>query len=153
MENGWAKFKAHNSGTSDTIYNFIINKAALDIKANTQYTLVLEFRNLININSTAYFNPIGDDSNASLFTSVKNMQINTITEGMHKYLITSKSDISQSTQASYLYLQPGERCEFECRMSILEGNYINTDYVYELYGIAPTPDYPVEIKSIGYENL
>ena len=153
LEDGWAKFKAANTGTSDQIYNFIMNRKAFDIEPDTEYTMILEFRNLVNINTNGYFNPIADGVSVSYFTSVRTLKISTLTEGMHKYTLTSKSDLSRSIINSYMYLPVGESCEFECRMSMLKGNYTLIDYTYEEYGISPSPNYPSQIKSVGYENL
>ena len=118
MENGWVKFKATNSDSTDKIYNFIMNKKAFDLEPSIEYTLILEFRNLTNIATSGYFNPIGDSAVVSYFTTVTTMPISSITTGVKKYTLTSQSDLSRSTINSYMYLPAGESCEFECRMSV-----------------------------------
>ena len=152
LENGWVKFKATNSGTSDRIYNFIMNKKAFDLEPNTQYTMILEYRNVVNNNTSGYFNPIADSASVSYFTTVATIPIKSITNGIKKYTLTSKSDLSRTTINSYMYLSAGESCEFECRMSIVKGNYTSIEYIYEEYGVAPSPEFPSEIESVGTYN-
>ena len=153
LEDGWVKFKATNTGTSDQIYNFIMNRKALDIEPDTEYTMILEHRNVVNNNTSGYFNPIADSASVSYFTTVATIPIKSITNGIKKYTLTSKSDLSRAIINSYMYLPTGESCEFECRMSVVEGNYTSIEYTYEPYGASPSPEFPSEIESVGYENL
>ena len=156
LENGWGRYSYDNSSGSSTkeIWSSIkLNGAKLE--PNKQYTIILETRNitytgnariiLVQSNSAEAFTPASGD-----------IYLRNIT-GTLKYLKTTKSDLTNVTLCLRLFvaLSVGDKCNFEARVSIVEGDYTSTDYTYEEYtgGIpAPNPDYPQTIHSVSGDN-
>ena len=82
-------------------------------------------------------------------TSIKNGETK-------KFLTTTYDTIGDNVALSlrdFHSLANGDKFSYDFRVSVLEGDYTNKEYIYEEFGAAPTPKYKSEIQSVGYKNL
>ena len=145
--------------TNNSYLNFFISLNKLpNLKTSTTYTIVIEFRNvnITKMQSNLYLGQTHGTADA-VFTSAVTLSQSPISKGETlKYTISTYSTFSSSSLIALRNFQtiiPGDKFSYDIRVSILEGDYTNTDYVYEPFGVSPSPDYPSEIVSVGYENL
>ena len=154
-QDGWANINQSNLTTANTYYNIAMKSSALDIKPSTQYTYIIEFDNVTKNTSTDNVSRLAlTQDGGGLFTSSRSIQLSSIESGRkYKFLFTTIDDLSTES-LFYMYLNLyNNSISFDLRVMIVEGDYTNSDIEYELYGVSPSPDYPSEIKSVGYENL
>lgn len=154
-EDGWANINQSNLTTTNTYYNIAMKSSALDIKPSTQYTYIIEFDNVTKNTSTDNISRLAlTQDGGGLFTSSRSIQLSSIESGRkYKFLFTTIDDLSTES-LFYMYLNLyNNSISFDLRVMIVEGDYTNSDIEYEPYGVSPSPDYPSEIESVGYENL
>lgn len=141
LEDGWGKYYVDNSSGSSSVYcNSMIKLAGVDLKPNTQYTIVTECRNIGNSNTGTYClyqsnqsgEPYIGDSVTSLIPSTT----------IRKDVLTTKSDFTGVTYGLRLFsaCAAGGKIDFEIRVSILEGDRRNDNFSYnpqemQKYGI------------------
>ena len=114
------------------------------------------------INATVLSKTIQLTANQPYVVSKKNtnnnalLQVNYKQDNTDKYItITNVARAftpTEDTQALvYIRILSGETINNETIYPQLEEGTVETDY--EPYGVMPSPDYPSEIESVGYENL
>ncbi len=140
--------------TSQAFINAFINNDKLpNLKVNTQYTIVIEFRN-VNINKMAAGLLIGNtnpSANSDYFNGYVSMYSSNMGESVINKRIMNTLGEFKGTVAlrNFHTVYKGDKFSYDYRISILEGDYTNINYTYEPYGVSPSLDYPSEIKSCG----
>ena len=150
LEDGWGRIVFDNSsGSSNKWINFFIKKANVNLKTNTQYTVITEFRNIGSDNQQASI-VLGQARSDEAI--VENFYA-PISSTPSKTLVTTKSDFTNVAYGlrGFSSTAAGKKSSFEFRISILEGDYTSTNYTYEPYvggAPSPNPDYPQDIKVV-----
>ena len=134
LTDGWGKYEYDNTeGTGYKNINTMIKLSGVNLKPNSQYTIIVELRN-VNSQTNASLWLCQGRTDEALSTS-KSITINSSTSLITKYLDTTKATFENISIGlrSYTSIAPGNYCSFEARFSIVEGNYTNTDYTYMNY--------------------
>lgn len=161
LEDNWLRIECNRTGGSagQQYINCMIGKDKIpNLKANTNYTFVVEFRNvsITQMNSLLYIgNSHETSTDDDAFETLLDFGSGNIIEGaIYKELVRTSSNITGTTPLRNFHTTVlGDKFSYDMRLSILEGDYTNSEYTYEEFGVSPSPDYPSEIKSVGYENL
>lgn len=137
LEDGWGKFSYDNkSGTSTVFINAQVKLNSINLKPNTQYTFITEFRNsTISENANAFFT-VTSGTATDVWQSAKTVGYAYINQGKTvKATATTKEDFTGviTGLATYLRLGAGSSGTVEARISVIEGDYDITDYEYEPY--------------------
>ncbi len=143
LTDGWGK--ADFDGKQSTQYcNSWIKAEGLNIKPDTEYTIIFEVRN----KSGNIYLVFGGANNESFFeTSVSNISSN----GIYKFKVMSKSDITNTKFRVYAnsFNSLTQVCSMEYRAMIVEGDHTQDALEYEQYGKSPSVEYLQEIESTG----
>ena len=137
LEDGWGKFSYDNtSGTSTVFINAQVKLNAINLKPNTQYTIITEFRNsTVSENAGAFFTVTSGNA-TDVWQAAKTVGYSYINQGkIVKLTATTKEDFTGITTglATYLRLIAGTSGTVEARISVIEGDYDTTDFEYEPY--------------------
>ena len=112
----------------------------VDVKTNTDYNLSFEKNINTSATNAGYWNIYASDKATKIFAGGS--------------ATTNTFNTGDNTQIYVLfYCGAGEDNLGDVTFSKiqLEEGTVKTEY--EAYGVSPSPDYPSEIKSVGYENL
>lgn len=160
MSDNWIKMECDVPSLNGTNYvnSFIKVDKLPNLKPNTQYTIVFEFR---NVNITNMSNPLylirTAGSNDLVFNQNIILYEDDIKNGLKKVLAKTYPDEIMTGIIALRNFNPitaGDKFSYEYRISVLEGDYTDKDYTYEQFGISPSPDYPSKIKNVqGKVNL
>ena len=137
----------NTNGTSDLEFNYFTN-ISNKINTNVQYAVVLEVQNASNtellLNSTPTTTQFNGGYHRINNPSSQIWLINTYEYFSNKsYMLRTIAIVKAGTIGNIKF-----------RISILKDTSITLDnFIYEPYGVMPSPDYPSEIESVGYENL
>lgn len=125
----------HITGTSTarTLFNININKP-ITLKNNVSYILSKQ----------------GDDQYCEVY--LRKSSTAELISSMNS-TVTSKKFTNTYTDPVFCYIAIPANVTLDVTLSLQleEEGTVNTDY--EPYGISPSPDYPSEIESVGYENI
>ena len=142
---GWITTKLDNSsGTSTEYGQFFTNN--LKLKTSTQYALFVEIKELSG-NPSCEFASIHSTSQ-----NVTNTYTTNVSVGLLKFLINTKDSFEGATNGirTVVSFNAGKNASITYRISVLEDTSISKEnFVYEPYGVMPSPDYPSEIRSVS----
>lgn len=152
LENGWGRVAVNDSSSSQRWFNLFIKKGNIDLEPNTQYTFVVEIKNVSGF--AGYTLSQGHASEAWSGNIHADMNVTT----QQKILNQTKSDFSNLNfdLRTFLTLPANKTGTIDIRMMILKGDYTNIDINYEPYvgGIAsPNPDYPQPIEVVENKQV
>ena len=144
-EEGWISVSYDNtSGTSTKYFQYFTNN--LDLKPNTQYSIITEIKEVsgeLTIYCVSRMNNGGQFVN-SVSYSFNNPNSNLV----YKKLDTTIDNFDNVIYGLRTFVQfsKGQSGSIKFRLSVIEDTTINeNNFVYEPYGIMPSPDYPSEI--------
>lgn len=137
LTDGWGKFEYDNTNGTATAYVTANPKlSAVNLKENTEYTIITEIKNI----------DIAQSNTISFFTTTSNPAVatgqNVIIEanamqnnGIYKKVIKTKESFDNVLMAlqTYLRLPAGTKGKLEARISVIEGNVDTTNFKYEPY--------------------
>ena len=162
LADNWVHIECDLTGrtnTSESYTNFFISLDKLpNLKTGTTYTLDIEFRNVL-ITTMASYLRLGQTHGTAdaVFTSMVSLGSTQISKNqMLKYTLKTYDTFSSNgliALRNFHAVKAGDKFSYDVRLSVLEGDYTNKEYTYESFGVSPSPDYPSEIKSVGYQNL
>ena len=152
-DNGWITATYDNtSGTSEKYLQYFTNN--LNIKTNTNYLVILEIK---AVNGSGRIHPVSKTTNEGQFPDGTNYQFSSLTDNTIK---TQKSTSRETFDGitgglrTVLAFAAGQSGSITFRLSVLEDTTITSDtFEYEAFGVSPSPNFPSEIESVGYENL
>lgn len=163
LEDNWIHVECDLTGrttTTESYLNFFISLDKLpNLKTSNTYTLVFEFRNvnITTMQSSLNLAQTHTGTGDNVFKGSFGVSMATISIGETlKYLTTTFDTFASDTLIAlrnFHTIRLGDKFSYDIRISVLEGDYTNKEYTYEAYGASPSPDYPSEIESVGYENL
>ena len=144
-EEGWISVSYDNtSGTSAKYFNYFTNN--LDLKPNTQYSIITEIKEVsgeLTIYCVSRMNNGGQFVNSVSYTfDSSNSNL------VYKRLNTTIKSFDGVVYGLRTYVQflAGQSGSIKFRLSVIEDTTITeNNFVYEPYGIMPSPDYPSEI--------
>lgn len=157
LEDGWVKFEWDRTNLALSYLNLFSKRAAVDLLPDTQYTLILEVRN-VNITDNGAFYIARTAASDTTFTSaftVSTAELNSKTV-IKKLLTTSSSAVMASSThglRTFKTLPAGSKGSFEARLMIVLGDYTSTDIEYELYGKRPSPTYESKLKNLYSQGM
>lgn len=147
----WITVAYDNSeGTSTKFFDFKTNINQL-VKTSQNYKLIVEVK---NISGTGVIHFANNQAIGQVDTTVA-LQFSNITTGVHIYNIPMKSEFTSCTNFlnSYGSFLVGTSGSITFRMSVLEDTTITADdFIYEQYGVSPSPDYPSPIENVEGKN-
>ena len=154
-EDGWITVTYDNTSGASTIWSnyYTYN---LKLKPNTQYAIFTEIK---SVSGTGRFIPYGHNNpqTQGQFPTEKVYNFSLLSAGMIvKDTPTTLEDFSNIIYGlrTLVSFRAGESGSITFRISVLEDTTITADnFEYEAFGVRPSPDYPSEIKSVGYTNL
>lgn len=164
LSDGWIRIVGDNSsGTSAKYYNYFIKKDNLDLEPDTYYTCLIEYRNhtgkgSINITQYSLWNsePFDSTSNNDGSGGLKADEIGDTVSGSKKLLLHTKSDLTGTLGLrAFTGLGAGSTTSMEVRVTIVKGNYMDKELVWEPYvgGVpSPNPNYPQDVKGVTGTN-
>lgn len=139
QEDGWIKMGGDNSEGSSRIWaNAFVRKGNIDYEVSTQYTLLVEWRNVNNpthdliLSQQLQAQDPFDTTESLLIT--KNELNNSPEYGFKKFLATTKSDLN-SVHALRIFtgISANKVASIEIRVTVLKGDYTEQDIVWEPY--------------------
>ena len=137
LEDGWARFSYDNTnGTSTVFINAKVRLDAVELKPNTLYTFITEIRNSNISNSSGAFFQIVTANPTVAFQTARSLGYENINAGgVFKGTSTTKESFDGVAVGvdTYLRLAAGTKGTVEARISLVEGNYTNREYIYEPY--------------------
>ena len=144
-EEGWISVSYDNTiGTSAKYFNYFTNN--LNLKLNTQYSIITEIKE-VSGNLTLY--SASRANNGGQFVNSVSYSFNNLNSNLvYKKLDTTIDNFDNVIYGLRTYVQfsKGQSGSIKFRLSVLEDTTINeNNFVYEPYGIMPSPDYPSEI--------
>lgn len=147
-EDGWITVTYDNtSGTALHFINYFTNN--LNLKTSTDYAIIVEIK---NVTGTGQLNIPSVFNNQSQFESSWAIEFADVTESKYKIVKKTLSDFSSSIAGlrAYVVYSVGKSGSITFRVSVLEDTSVDLNtFVYQPYGISPSPDYPSEIKTVG----
>jgi len=134
LEDGWMHFERDNTtATAGYGYiNFWTQKNAVKLKENTDYTLLVEIRNVEKI-GTPRLILLGGESSTKWIPSIIIPSVEFV-DGKKIKLVRTKVEFTDDTYLSmrnYVEVIAGSSISCDIRMMIIEGNHISEDLVYE----------------------
>lgn len=147
LEDGWGKFEYDNtSGTSTAFVNAKVKLNAVELKENTNYTLIIEIRNSnISENAGAFLQMVSANATIAFQNAASLGYSNINSGGIYKSVIKTKESFTSINTAidTYLRLAKGTKGTVEARISLFEGDVPISDYV---------PYNNIQVKIVG-KNL
>lgn len=135
------------------INTFIAPDKLPNLKTSTNYTVVIEFRNVNITKMSGTLNLLKTHTTNvdNYFKNAWNLSSANFKDGaMYKKLVITFDTFSGSIALRNFHtINPGDKFSYDYRLSILEGDYTNISYTYEPFGVMPSPDYPSEIRNVG----
>lgn len=149
--NGWITITDDNTqGTSDKYLNYFTNN--LNLQTSTNYNIIYEIK---SVSGTGWLALVSKNTNTAQgqmnkvigkqFSQLNNNSIITA-------IATTKDDFTDVTEGirTFVSFSAGNSGSITFRISVLEDTTITADtFEYEAYGVAPSFEYPSEIKSVG----
>lgn len=133
LEDGWGKFEYDNtSGTSTAFVNAKVKLNAVELKENTNYTLIMEIRNSnISKNAGAFLQMVSANATIAFQNAASLGYSNINSGGIYKSVIKTKESFTGISTAidTYLRLAKGTKGTVEARISLFEGDVPISDYV------------------------
>lgn len=159
LADNWIHVECNRTSDSidDLVYinTFIGTDKISNLKPNTTYTVVLEFRN-VNIETMTTDFAVGkthaSDANKVFLTGIvinRNLIIN---NAVVKRTVTTQDIDDMIGNIAFRNFQSipiGSKFSYDYRLSLVEGNQLNNDFTYEPYGVMPSPEFPSKIHNIG----
>ena len=144
-EEGWISVSYDNTiGTSTKYFNYFTNN--LDLKPNTQYSIITEIKE-VSGNLTLY--SANRMNNGGQFVNSVSYAFDSSKSNLvYKRLNTTIKSFDGVVYGLRTFVQfsKGQSGSIKFRLSVLEDTTINeNNFVYEPYGISPSPSYPSEI--------
>lgn len=143
----------NSSGTSTTYVSNYVNPSDL-LKTDTNYYFVVEIKEVSGTGKITFVSN-GSSNNKGQFNTTKTYNFEDLTPNSI-IKITGKTRSSFDDCVTMLRhnsaFDAGQSGSITYRMSIFENEEDANNFIYEPFGITPRPDYPSEIKSVGYEN-
>jgi len=154
---GWITATYDNSDGSSNIYcnYYTAVPSNITIKPNTSYTIFLEVKSISSI-SGDYIALSNNDANFIPKSTINSVYLRDLSANTtYRYGLTTKDDLTGVTGLlrTYVAVAPGSSVTFTYRLSLLKGSVTLEDFDYEPFGVMPSPGYPSELVSVGYENL
>lgn len=157
LADNWIHMECDCTTATDTqryINTYIAPDKIPNLKASTQYTIAIEFR---NVNITTMTGPLNigrtHGSNDNIFNGILTLEKATFeaaNNGIRKYILkTTATPSGTYAFRNFHTVNQGDKFSYDYRISVLEGDYRNVDYTYEPYGVMPSPDYPSDIRNVG----
>ena len=157
-ENNWITSTYDNTKGTFKVFPDLVTNAFPQIKANTEYALIIEVKEKKGKFSMSYTTDYAYSGNITQFETNQYFLDNSINLGKTKYIIKTRADISQANMGlrTIMGINPGDNASITYRMTLVENIDINEkDYIYELYtgGVAsPNSEYPSEVECVGAYN-
>lgn len=151
---GWITVtKDNTSGSSITYVNldFLPN---LNLKKNTNYYFVTEIKSISRVltNSTLVLSNLNETSRKGQFAEAVSYYFNQLTANDIKIdMIPTRDSFDGCTtfSRSYIAVRNGDNISITFRISVVEQQPTAETFVYEPYGVSPSPDYPSDIQNVG----
>lgn len=130
LKDGWGKYVLNNTSSATQYINSFINFSKFKniIKANTQYKLLVEIRNVSMSQTTEsdFFCVVGATSIEAFLTY---FQISQFETAKFEKIITSKANFDNTTLLlrSFLSVSANNNVSLEIRISLLEANSTETE--------------------------
>ena len=140
LEDGWGKLEYDNtSGTSTAFVNAKVKLNAVELKENTNYTLITEIRNSnISKNAGAFLQMVSANAKIAFQNAASLGYSNINSGGIYKSVIKTKESFTGISTAidTYLRLAKGTKGTVEARISLFEYNNApeTSNYIYIPYG-------------------
>lgn len=135
------------------INTFIAPDKLPNLKTSTNYTVVIEFRNVNITKMSSSFNLLETHTSDfdNYFVGSWTLSRANFKDGaMYKKLVITFDTFSGNMALRNFHtMNPGDKFSYDYRLSILEGDYTNISYTYEPFGVMPSPDYPSAIRNVG----
>lgn len=147
-KDGWITVTYDNtSGTSTKYFDFKTN--VIDkLKVNTNYALIVEIKEITGTGNIMF----SQNHSSSQCATSNSYTFSKLATGIKKYIMKTRSDFSTATNSlsSYGSFTSGQSGSITFRMSLLEDTSITPEtFIYEAYGVMPSPDYPSRIRNVG----
>ena len=148
QENDWIEVTLDNTEGTHIYYYNIFTKASSQVKTSTTYYLVAEIKNV-------------SGNGRIVFTSDANAQISNVTDDYFANLssgqviikkITTKSSFEGNINVflrTFIQFNVGWSGSITFRLSVLEKQPSEETFVYQPYGIMPSPNYPSKVETVG----
>ena len=140
----------NSSGSSQKYYNVYTNPSKL-IKPNTKYYLVLEVKEITGTGNIMVHSFNATDHKPQ-FSGSKNYGFANLVAGDIKIdEITSLEDFSDSNSMlrTFLSYNAGQSGSITFRLSVLKDEPTLETFIYEKYGVMPSPNYPSKVETVG----
>lgn len=151
-EEGWITASYDNSSGTSTKYLNYFTKKTNKLETSKNYTVFVEIKEVSgNGTLVAVSEQTISQANSSVIYSFNNL----VSGDIKKSSFDTKSDFSSVSYMlrTFISFSKGQSGSIKFRISVLEDTSIATDdFVYEPYGVMPSPDYPSEIESVGTYN-
>lgn len=152
-DEGWISITYDNtSGSSIAYFNYWTNN--LNLQTNTNYNIITEIKSVSG--SGALF-PMSSFTSSGQFLDYIAYGFDGISNNdVIAQIKTTKDNFTYIGDGLRTFIQfdVGQSGSITFRISVLEDTTITpTSFVYEPYGAMPSPSYPSEMISVGYQNL
>ena len=153
-DDGWITITYDNTSGSEVKYlNYWTNN--LELETSTNYNVITEIK---NVSGSGWFYPASDSGNQGQFATKGFYYdfVNLSNGSVNKKIFSTVSSFENVLYGirTFVRFNIGQSGSITFRISVLEDTTITADnFEYEAYGASPSPDYPSEIESVGYENL
>lgn len=124
LEDGWCHFECDNSQGSSNVRTYYRIKSQDFVEPSTEYTFLIEFRNVQSISEQNFYASIASTSagyiapwSSSVFTKLE--------DGSYYKSVTTKDDFADVDCLTYgrYQVKAGETASFDVRVSLYKGNY------------------------------
>ena len=124
LDDGWARFYDDNSAGTGVQRIYYRVRPFDFIKPDTDYTFLLEFRNVVSVGETGFYANIASTS-AGYISPFETSASHQIANGAYLVYAHSKADLSSVDCLTYGRYQvaAGGKADFEVRISLYEGQY------------------------------
>ena len=152
-DEGWISITYDNtSGSSIAYFNYWTNN--LNLQTNTNYNIITEIKSVSG--SGALFPMSSFTSSGQFLDSIAYGFDGISNNDVIAQIKTTKDNFTYIGDGLRTFIQfdVGQSGSITFRISVLEDTTITpTSFVYEPYGAMPSPSYPSEMVSVGYQNL
>ena len=140
----------NSSGSSSKYYNVYTNPSS-KIEKSTKYYLVLEVKEVSGVGSILVHSTSPTD-NIPQFEGSKVYSLATLQAGDIKIdEITSVDDLSvaKTMLRTFLAFNAGQSGSITFRLSVLKDEPTLETFIYEKYGVMPSPEYPSKVETVA----
>ena len=150
--NGWITITGDNTqGTSDKYLNYFTNN--LNLQTSTNYNIIYEIKSVSGTGWLALVSKNTNNTTQGQMNKVIGKQFSQLNNNsIITAIATTKDDFTDVTEGirTFVSFSAGNSGSITFRISVLEDTTITADtFEYEAYGVAPSFEYPSEIKSVG----